>query len=213
MILANRVLCYNLFTFMKKQLTWVLFVLLFAVGILFVSIVRLTSHVKPIFAVVTLKAQVSPPAVPTISLPPKIDYILVYPGILPDSPLYKIKAIRDRIWLWLETDSIKKSELLLLYSDKRVGAGKVLIEGNKVDLGITTFWKGEKYLESAVKEVKSAKSKNLSAGLIAGKVKLASLKHEEILLEIKEKVTPEGRAGIEEILKYLKEVQKEASAL
>lgn len=197
---------------MKKQLAWILLVLTFAVGILFVSVARSTSHAKPIFAAAALKFQVSPSVIPTVSPTPKIDYILVYPGILPDSPLYKIKAIRDRIWLWLTTDLIKKSELLLLYADKRAGAGKVLIEGNKVPLGITTFWKGEKYLESAVKEIKMAKNKNLNVGFLIDKIKKASLKHEEMLLELKEKVTPEGRTAIEEILKYLKEVQKETQS-
>lgn len=198
---------------MKKKLGWILLVLTFALGILFVSFVRSTSKIKPIFAAATLKFEVQPIISPTVAPVQKIEYLMVYPGILPDSPLYKLKAIRDRIKLWLTTDSVEKSELLLLLADKRLGAGRVLIEGNKVPLGITTVGKGEKYLESAVKEVKLAKAKNLNAGLIAGKVKLASLKHEEILLEIKEKITPEGRAAVEEILKNLKEIQKQASTL
>lgn len=82
----------------------------------------------------------------------EVDYFLAYPGVLPDHFLYPIKMIRDRIWLWLTMDPLKKAELLLLFADKRLGAGKVLVEGNKVDLGITTFSKAEKYLQRAANQ-------------------------------------------------------------
>lgn len=191
---------------MKKGFIGILAVLIFASGVLFVSVEKMTVYAKTGLAVIS---QISP----TPTLVPKIDYYLVYPGVLPDQPIYKIKAVRDRIWLLLTTDPLKKSELLLLYADKRAGAGKVLIEGNKIDLGITTFWKGEKYLEQAVKEIEQAKEKKLNISAMVEKIRKASLKHEEILLEIKEKISPDGKASIEEILKYLEEIQKETLGL
>ncbi len=75
---------------------------------------------------------------------PKVDYFLAYPGMLPDHPLYFLKMARDRVWLWLTPDPLKKAELLLLFADKRLGAGKALIEGNKIKLGVTTVTKAEK---------------------------------------------------------------------
>ncbi|MBU1322816.1 DUF4430 domain-containing protein [Patescibacteria group bacterium] len=125
----------------------------------------------------------------TITPETKIDYYLPYPGILPDHPLYWLKMVRDRVQLWLTTDSLPKAERLLLYADKRLGAGWALVEGNKQDLGITTITKAEKYLEQAV---------NLAQKLGEGeaevkfKAKLAKAikKHEEVLNLIEGKTEP-----------------------
>lgn len=108
------------------------------------------------------------------------DYYLPYPGLLPDHPLYWLKMVRDRVQLWLTTDSLPRAEKLLLYADKRLGAGWALIEGNKAELGITTITKAEKYLEQAVNL-----AQNLSEGEkeVKFKAKLAKAikKHEEVL--------------------------------
>lgn len=119
----------------------------------------------------------------------KVDYYLPYPGILPDHPLYWLKMVRDRVQLWLTTDSLQRAEKLLLYADKRLGAGWALVEGNKLGLGITTLTKAEKYLEQAV---------NLAQKLGEGeaevkfKAKLAKAikKHEEVLNLIEGKTEP-----------------------
>src|SRR3989344_991141 len=83
----------------------------------------------------------------------KVEYYLPYPGILPDSPLYKVKALRDRISLWLITDPGKKAEKELLLADKRIGAAVALVDGGKDELAVSTATKGEKYLEQAVNRV------------------------------------------------------------
>jgi len=138
----------------------------------------------------------------TITSETKVDYYLPYPGILPDHPLYWLKMVRDRVQLWLTTDSWQRGEKLLLYADKRLGAGWALVEGNKPDLGITTITKAEKYLEQAV---------NLAQKLGEGekevkfKAKLAKAvkKHEEVLSLIKGKT--EG--GEKEASQLLEEVE------
>ena len=71
----------------------------------------------------------------------KVEYYLPYPGILPDSPLYKIKAIRDRVQLVLTFDEVQKAERELLYADKRVGAAWALADGGKADLAVSTATK------------------------------------------------------------------------
>ncbi|MDP1743707.1 MAG: DUF5667 domain-containing protein [Candidatus Amesbacteria bacterium] len=97
------------------------------------------------------------PSVPVTVTETKVEYYLPYPGILPDSPVYKIKAVRDQIKLWTTFDPIKKAKLQLLYADKRINAAKALMEGGKSALAISTATKAEKYLESAVKSSLSNK--------------------------------------------------------
>src|SRR3990172_12527926 len=79
----------------------------------------------------------------------KVEYYLPYPGVLPDSPLYKVKALRDRMVLWVTRGEKAKAEKELLYADKRINAAMFLVEGGKEALGVTTATKAEKYLESA----------------------------------------------------------------
>jgi len=137
----------------------------------------------------------------------KVDYYLVYPGILPDHFLYPFKMIRDRIWLILTMGSKSKTEVMILFADKRLGAGKALIEGGKETLGLTTITKGEKYLEKAVGQIKLAKEKNEEVDELQEKLKLAIVKHEEVLIELKEKVSPEKRGIMDEMILKAKTLQ------
>ncbi len=111
----------------------------------------------------------------------KIEYYLPYPGILPDSPIYKVKMVRDRVVLWLTFGEQKKAEKELLYANKRIGAAVALADGGKKELAVSTATKAEKYLESAMARV----DKLLAAGVDAKSLKLelekATVKHKEIL--------------------------------
>ncbi len=111
----------------------------------------------------------------------KVEYYLPYPGILPDSPLYKIKAIRDRVQLVLTFDEVQKAERELLYADKRVGAAWALADGGKADLAVSTATKAEKYLESAVNRVKKLSSSGRDVKSIMMTLEKAVAKHREIL--------------------------------
>lgn len=194
---------------MLKKIIPILAVLSFAVWILFTSLSQVTTY-KLSFAAAGLKYAVSATPVPTITSQPQIEYFLAYPGVLPDSPLYKIKMLRDKVWLWLTTDVVRKAELFLLYADKRIGAGKVLVEGNQVPLGISTLTKGVKYLERAIEQTKEAKTKGKKVDSLEKNIKNASLKYEEILVGLLEKVNSDGKAALDELLKSLKILQEKA---
>jgi len=180
-------------------------VLFFAFFILSYSIFNASAQTlaakKPV-----LKFTVSPSVTPLPSPKPEIQYYLPYPGILPDHPLYPLKMVRDRIWLWLTTNSLRKVEVLLLFADKRLGAGKALIEGNKVSLGLTTIEKAEKYLERAVNQLEREKTKGPELGKLGEKLKTASQKHEEIIAELKENLTGDTKVALENLLVYPKTV-------
>lgn len=154
----------------------------------------------------TPKGQPTPLPTPT---PTRVDYLLAYPGILPDHFLYPIKMIRDRIWLFLTTDPLKKAETLLLFADKRLGAGKALIEGGKEELGISTLTKAEKYLERAVAQEEIARQKGKDTTAFLEKLSNAVKKHEEVLVELQEKASETGKGAIGEILRYPRQGNEE----
>jgi hypothetical protein len=109
------------------------------------------------------------------------DYLLPYPGILPDHPLYWLKMVRDRIRLSLTSDPAGKIDLLVLYADKRLGAGRALIEGNKKALGLTTITKAEKYLETAALSLKTLDNNQPAKTALQNKIIASAVKHRQVM--------------------------------
>jgi hypothetical protein len=122
----------------------------------------------------------------------KVIYNLPYPGLLPDSPLYITKVIRDKITDFLTRDNLKKAELYLLYSDKRISMSLVLASKGKNQLAIDTFAKGEKYFLKIPKLLISAKKQGSQApSSFVETLKLSNAKHKELIEELI-KVLPQG---------------------
>jgi hypothetical protein len=185
-----------------RNILAVLVTLVFAFGILVTSVARTVAQASQCFkgdlSLAKLVSTVTP--VPTVT--PKVDYYLAYPGILPDHVLYPIKMVRDRIALFLTGDSVKKSEKLLLYADKRLGAAKVLIEGNKIELGISTLTKAEKYLDQAVDEAIKAKKAGKETKDLFPRLAKAALKHKEVIGEVSVRIPSEAQGVVQETLKH-----------
>jgi len=131
-----------------------------------------------------------------------VDYELTYPGILPDHFLYPLKMIRDRIWLFLTTNPLKKAELLLKFADKRIWSAEMLVEKNKPDLVVSTATKAEKYLERALNQERIAREKGEDTTAFLQRLEKATRKHEEVLLGIREKVADSAKVVIEKTLEY-----------
>lgn len=191
----------------KEKMTTKNFLIVFA-SLIFASAVLVTSVMgatnQSFLSVNILPAKTTAELTPTpiITPQPKVDYFLQYPGILPDNFLYPLKMIRDRILLGLTTDPVKRAEKLLLFADKRLGAGRALIEGGKTQLGIETLTKGEKYLEQAINQAEKAKQAGKETTVLYEKLAKASLKHQEVLGELVLKVPGETQAIINEVMKY-----------
>lgn len=127
----------------------------------------------------------------------KVEYYLPYPGILPDSPLYKLKALRDKVRLVMTFDQEKKAEFELLYADKRIGAAEALIEGGKTGLGASTALKAEKYLEQSVKKTEELTKKGKDVKSLQLTQEKAVAKHGEILKELMLRTNGDDRLTIE----------------
>lgn len=144
----------------------------------------------------------------------KVVYDLPYPGLLPDHPLYFLKAIRDRLTDWLTRDYVKKAQLYLLYSDKRANSSLLLAKKGKNNLAITTLSKAEKYFLKIPSLIKEAKKQGQDApvGFIE-KLKLANDKHREIADNFL-KTMPQGlSASVMEIIKINEEIKTQLEKL
>src|SRR5579872_2843246 len=118
-----------------------------------------------------------------------VDYAMPYPGILPDSPLYPLKAFRDRVVSFFITDASKQADFDLLQADKRVAAGEYLLQEknpNK-ELISETISKGENYFGDAIKNIAVAKNEGQLTNDFLDKLTRAGEKHQQIFLQMAEK--------------------------
>lgn len=139
----------------------------------------------------------------------EVNYILPFVGkVLPDSPLWPLKAARDRVWYAITSSPLRKAELALLFSDKRLASGEQLLREKKVDIAVSTLTKGEKYLETAVEEEIIARSQGFDTTLFLNKLILASLKHREVLENLMPMVPEEAKPLIVKTEDYSKNAYK-----
>jgi len=135
----------------------------------------------------------------------KIEYSFVYPGkILPDSPLWSLKALRDKIWIFITRDLTKRSELKLLCSDKRIVASRMLFEKDKPELGFSTLTKAEKYLEGAVEDERASRRSGGDTSNLLLRLSAASLKHLEVIDQILELAPSDAKPEIIKTKEYAK---------
>ena len=141
-----------------------------------------------------------------------VDYALAYPGILPDNPLYFIKALRDRLVGFLINDFGKKAEFNLLTADKRINAAWTLAVRRRDELAISTLSKSNNYLALAIDDAKAAKSAGKNVDTVLSNLKDSIKKHEEVLLIISQKVdksfAPQLQAEQKRLVDFGKSVEK-----
>ena len=87
-----------------------------------------------------------------------VQYELPYPGLLPDHPLYLLKAVRDNSLVFITRDNVNKARLQLEKSDKRIRAAEMLATAGKNTLTISTLSKGEKHFQQAIESLVNAKT-------------------------------------------------------
>jgi len=117
----------------------------------------------------------------------RVDYELPYPGMLPDHPLYILKVIRDGIVKLLINDPMKRARFSLLSAEKRMYAGKMLVEKKKDALAIETIGKGNNYLNEALEAIEVVKKqtpKHTDIRPFLLQFKSATEKHLEIANDI-----------------------------
>lgn len=116
----------------------------------------------------------------------KIEYALPYPGLLPDSPLYSLKLVRDQIINFFITDPLKKSQFELLQADKRLASGQYLFAkgSSKYPLMVSTISKGENYLEQAVDSLKVAQKQGEDITGFKSTLETAARKHQEVIKDL-----------------------------
>ena len=141
-----------------------------------------------------------------------IEYILPYPGILPDHPLYVFKIFRDWLLLVLITSPERKVEFELLTAEKRLNMGLSLVGNHKKELALKTFTDGIHILGEGENQLRNV-NKN-QPGVVANlkeRYKKSLLKHIESVTQIRTQFSQNEVSKIDLLLKKLTELQTNLS--
>jgi hypothetical protein len=142
-----------------------------------------------------------------------VQYTLPWTGILPDNPLYFLKALRDNMYGLLITDPLEKSQYDLLMADKRLGAAEILVNEGKVDLAITTLSKSGNYFYLAIQQAAAAKKQGENNDEIVSKLLTASLKHQQVIFNMEQKTRGAARLVLQVSQQRAEDFQKSVEAL
>jgi Domain of unknown function (DUF5667) len=130
----------------------------------------------------------------------KNDYLLAYPGMLPDNPLYKLKVLRDKIMAALITDPQKKVDYDLLQTDKQIGMALQLAEKKEIDLAKTTALKAENNFTQLVFVYRTNSTKPDAKTF--QKLEKAAGKHQEVLQSIMKKVSSDDAKTFQQVINF-----------
>jgi|SRR3989338_11221392 len=146
----------------------------------------------------------------TKSASAQIIYELPYPGLLSDSPIYFIKALRDKVTELLISDPVKKAEFYLLTADKRLNEGVMLFDKglSKYSLLESTISKGENYFEKGIGQLQLAQKQNIPIASLIQKYHLSSRKHQEVIKDLSGKSSGGDKAGLIQSQKRAEKFEK-----
>lgn len=170
-------------------------------------------HTLAVTKKLTIKVQ-NQTASSVVMVKQKVEYVLPFPGILPDNPLYFLKAGRDRVMDFLIVDPVRKAEFYILMADKRLGMTTMLLDKGNTTLAETTLSKGETYMEKAVSTLVNYKVGGRQVpGYLVDRIAGSLAKHNEVLSERLSTVADPPRAFLSAALEKVKTLETQAEKI
>lgn len=135
------------------------------------------------------------------SMMKKSDYVLPYPGILQNHPLYFIKKIRDQIIEMLVADPQRKADFYLLQSDKFLAASVLLEAQGQTALAQSTLDLSAQRMTDSISQLSRSKEsgQSIPAGTI-DRMQQAIEKHLEVEDDLTAKKTVDTNASRNQLL-------------
>lgn len=144
----------------------------------------------------------------------KIEYLLPYPGILFDNPLYFLKQFRDIVLERLIVDPIRKVEFYILQADKFVNMAVYLADKGKIAPVGKAVGLAQKNITTAVSNLSTLKASRVAVpARVIDRLETATAKYAEVLEELLAKVDASQKEAITNALTNIKKLQGELPKL
>jgi hypothetical protein len=114
------------------------------------------------------------------------NYLLPYPGLLPDNPLYFLKSFRDNVMGFFIGKPIEKANFSLLQADKNIAASTLLLskENEKVTLAGRTYGQGQDFFEEAIAQTVVAHEQGINCEDMKKTLESANRKYFQVLHDL-----------------------------
>lgn len=144
----------------------------------------------------------------------KVIYDLPYAGMLPDNPLYILKQARDTVLEFVTRDQIKKAEMMLLSSDKKINMAIQLSAKGKSKLMIETLTASEKQSLRIPKIVSQSKKQGVSPGEgFVYRLKLSNVKHRQVEEDLIKDMPQGQEQDMNSVLELNNQIKKQLEGL
>ncbi|MCL4354174.1 DUF5667 domain-containing protein [Patescibacteria group bacterium] len=139
---------------------------------------------------------------------------LPYPGLLPDSPLYFLKMIRDRFVSFSTQNPASKVDFDILQAEKRLNAGVYLfIQRKDHSLATSTISKGSNYFNNALIVAENAKKQKEDIKDLKRKISKSLLKYKYVLKNLKSEKSEQIKKSLEETENKIANFEKRTNSL
>lgn len=142
-----------------------------------------------------------------------VEYALPYPGMLPGSPLYFFKSMRDNLMRFFISDPLKKAEFELLQADKALSASLALFEQGETTRASASLHESLSNFEKAIKQTEEAKKEGIAVSDFVARMTLAGRKHEEVIIKLSQVDTGKNAALFAQTLTKIHELEKKVTTL
>lgn len=119
------------------------------------------------------------------------------PGMLPNHPLYFLKSWSESIGTFFTFGEERKAERLFELSERRLSETIALSEHEDSSIAEEAIERYQKQLEQAIQKAKEAKDKGMDMDELLEKISERTLKHQEVLADVYEKVPNEAKPAIQ----------------
>lgn len=143
-----------------------------------------------------------------------VEYVLPYPGILPDNPLFAIKMLRDWIFERLISDPLRKTEFYILQADKRLSMALAFMDKSKPEGALAAVSNAQEFMDKALKLASSQHAAGqLIPGHILDRFERSIAKHIEVINGLALQGEEQTRASFRASLDAFKTFAQQAEGL
>ena len=127
------------------------------------------------------------------------------PGMLPDHPLYFMKRGVESVGTFFRFSDEAKADRYLGLAEKRISEANALTEKGNSELVERTLERYQEQMNKGIERAERAKERGRDMDEVLERVSEATVKHQEVLTGVYEKVPEEDREGIQRAMEASEE--------
>lgn len=127
------------------------------------------------------------------------------PGIKPDSPLYILDKLVEKIQIAIITDAVKEAEALAGIAQERLAESKAMVEENNVEKATTAISEYKELMEKAIDLIDAAAKDGKAVTKTIDKIVKYDIEDEELLEKLMDKVPEEYKEELKKAIEALPE--------